>query len=86
MGNIKIDYFSTALGGILRSNEKTSHAKFEANWLIFKGGARETKLTMHFDYLLWHFNMEIVFTLLPQQFLPLSNSRNVRTFTQVERY
>ena len=51
MGKIKIDYFSTALGGILCSNEKTSHAKFEANRLIFKGGASELKLAHAFNLL-----------------------------------
>ena len=52
MGKIKIEYFLTALGGILHSNEKTSHAKFEANRLIFKGGASDFNVLMYFTYCL----------------------------------
>ena len=52
MGKFKIAHFLMALGGILRSNEKTSHVKFQANRIIFKGGASELKLTQHFAYCL----------------------------------
>ena len=70
MGKIKNEYFLTALGGILCSNEKTSHAKFEANRLTFRGGASElTHLSMHFTYCLWDFNIGTAFTLLPQQYI-----------------
>ena len=43
MGKLKNYYFQMALGGILWRSERISHAKFEANRIIFRGGASDLK-------------------------------------------
>ena len=43
MGEVKKSCFRTPLGGIVWTSEKIWHAKFEANQIIFRGGASDLK-------------------------------------------